>query len=212
MRIGWPSLALGFVLGLGTLACSGSESTQPESTQPESTLPASTQPTSTLPTSTVDGSGTAGTAPSPATTGPPTSADVNLLADGSGCTPGPGPLPDGRWFGFVDSIDPAAMTIDFDLACWFTGEAADIASGDDGGEVPVPNDYYIRNASDQIRTLDFGENPSIRYLASTGDPTTLTDTTVDAWAAARAGDAFRPGVWLTVQFGRVVAAEEQFVP
>jgi hypothetical protein len=34
---------------------------------------------------------------------------------GSGCSPGPGPLPDGVWFGAVRGVTPSTVT--FDLAC-----------------------------------------------------------------------------------------------
>ena len=43
---------------------------------------------------------------------------------GSGCAPGPGELPDGVWFGFVDGV--TETTLDFDLACF---ESCDPGSG-----------------------------------------------------------------------------------
>jgi len=36
---------------------------------------------------------------------------------GSGCAPGPGPLSDGVWFGFIDETNSSPSTVVFDLAC-----------------------------------------------------------------------------------------------
>ncbi len=190
-------------------ACSGSasdgavESTTAPTTV-DSAATTSTVTTSTVTTSSAD---TPTTAASTATDG-----DTNQLAERSGCTPGEGPLPDGEWFGFITAADPATATVDFDLACWFTGEAANAASDEDGGEVPVPNDYFIRNASDQVRTLGVATDATIRYLVDTGDGTTLTEVDLAVWAAARDESSDRPGVWLTVVDGDVVTIDEQYVP
>ena len=70
---------------------------------------------------------------------------------GSGCTPGDTvSLPEGEWYGVV--VSASLSGIEFDLACWFTGEAAVTAAAEDGAE-PPPNDYYVRNDNPQIRSL-----------------------------------------------------------
>ena len=56
---------------------------------------------------------------------------------GSGCAPGPGELPDGVWFGFVDGA--TETTLDFDLACF---QSCDPGSG-----------IHIGNQNSSIRSL-----------------------------------------------------------
>ncbi|RMH86193.1 MAG: hypothetical protein D6683_00900, partial [Actinomyces sp.] len=109
--------------------------------------------------------------------------DVTALAEGSGCTPGTDTLPDGEWFGYVTDTAPDAVT--FDLACWFTGDAAALAAAEDGEESPPPNDYYIRNRSSRLRTVPVAgaldPRPTrVSWLANTGGPD-LVDGTYDEW-------------------------------
>ena len=143
------------------------------------------------------------------TTAPSSTAPDGPQASGSGCTPGPGDLPDGRWYGEVDAA--SAGSLSFDLACWFVGEDAVVAAADDGEESPPPNDYYVRN-----------ENPATRDVAV--DPTATVkwypeglpdgDETVDYadWVAQRSSRPFQLAVWLEVHGGVVTSIEEQWVP
>jgi hypothetical protein len=67
-------------------------------------------------------------------TGQPNQSPIGE-AQGSGCTPGAGPLPDGQWFGFVTEWGESSVS--FDLACmwgWdFTdGSPSPIWTNDDG--------------------------------------------------------------------------------
>jgi hypothetical protein len=77
---------------------------------------------------------------------------------GSGCSPGPGPLPDGVWFGFVHA-DPAhpASSVQFDLACYYSSTRW-IALGHPPDETPEDN---IVNTSTALRRLVTG--PGFRY-------------------------------------------------
>ena len=100
--------------------------------------------------------------------------------------------------------------IEFDLACWFTGEAAVAAAAEDGAE-PPPNDYYVRNDNPQIRSLPVSSESEVVWYP-TGDPASdavvaFTDR-VDG-AAAR---GFFFGVWLDVIDGEVFRIREQWVP
>ncbi|NNE96493.1 MAG: GerMN domain-containing protein [Acidimicrobiales bacterium] len=136
---------------------------------------------------------------------------TNEQASGAGCTPLTGEgLPDGRWFGYLD--DARADSVDFDLACWFNGTAAALAAAEDGEESPPPNDYYVRNVNDLIRTLDVSTSAEVSWLPSPGDPATQADASYGEWLAERSDRPFQPGVWLTINEGQVTLIVEQYVP
>jgi hypothetical protein len=161
--------------------------------------------TTTAPTTTTSST----TTTSAATT---TTIDTNSLAEGSGCTPGGAGLGDGVWFGFVDSAN--ATAIEFDLACWFTGDAAALAAAEDGEESPPPNDYYIRNVNPQLRTISVATGTDVFWLPDIGDPSTQTTVPYADWLTGRTarGSGYQPGVWLTIAGGEIVHIEEQYVP
>lgn len=138
-----------------------------------------------------------------------TPVDVNALASGSGCTPGPGPLPDGTWFGYVS--DPTATEVEFDLACWFSGAAAIEATLEDGEESPPPNDYYIRNASTDTRSVPVSPDVTVRWLPPE-DIVNLTDISYDEWLDVGPERSWQPAVWLAIEDGEVVSIEEQYQP
>lgn len=121
-----------------------------------------------------NGSGPAGTAKSvgtPSTTAPPgttapassapapASTTPGQLPEASQCSPGTDTLPDGLWFGYFGTV--LDESLEFDLACWFTGQAAIRAATEDGAESPPPNDYYIRNSSDTLRTIVASANVEV---------------------------------------------------
>jgi hypothetical protein len=135
---------------------------------------------------------------------------IEDFASRSGCTPGTVELPDGEFFGFVD--DATAAAIMFDLACWFTGTAAEQAAAEDGEESPPPNDYYVRNVNVTLRTVPVATGAEVGWLPETGDPTTATTVDYLTWLAERESRDFQPGVWLTVADGLVTFVEEQYVP
>ena len=73
---------------------------------------------------------------------------------GSGCSPGDTTsLPDGWWAGHLASY--VGTTIDFDLVCYFTGDAANAAAADDGKPTPVDDDRYVRNSNPKTFTESF---------------------------------------------------------
>lgn len=137
--------------------------------------------------------------------------DNNPLAAGSGCTPATDDsLPDSEWFGYVD--EATTTQIEFDLACWFNGEAAALAAAEDGKESPPPNDYYVRNDNPGLRRLAVADGAGVTWLPNPGDPTTEETVLYPEWLAGRASRGFQPGVWLTVDDGAVVHIREQYVP
>jgi NADPH-dependent ferric siderophore reductase len=129
---------------------------------------------------------------------------------GSGCTPGDAVLlPEGEWFGQV--VNVSASGIEFDLACWFTGEAAIDAAAEDGAESPPPNDYYVRNDNALIRSLPVPPDVEVTWYP-TGDPTSEATVTFAEWVdEVPAGGPFN-GVWLDVIDDEVRRIREQWVP
>ncbi len=136
--------------------------------------------------------------------------DTNNEASGSGCTPGVADLPDGDWFGYVILAETDA--VEFDLACWFTGVPAANAAAEDGFESPPPNDYYIRNVSDDLRTIPIGDAGVVALqLSPTGGPDLATVPYVE-WVAGWASRDYQPGVWLEISGGVLVEITEQYQP
>lgn len=131
-------------------------------------------------------------------------------AAGSGCEDSVYGRPDGIWFGYL--VSATASSVDFDLACWFVGDAAVDASADDGEESPPPNDFYIRNAAETIETIDVEAVTMVSWLADVGDPASEATIPFDEWLAMRDARPVQPGLWLTVQDGQVVEMAEQYVP
>lgn len=190
----WHLIAVAAVVGLVLSACAsqGGEST--------TTTDATT--TTTSPTTTT-------TSPTTSTTGG--TVDTNDLASGSGCKPGTeDSLPDGEWYGFFADLD--AEQIEFDLACWFTGDAAVKAAEEDGEESPPPNDYYVRNVNETVRSLTVSDSATVEYLANGGDPNSVTTTSYAEWHVEWEIDGFSPGYWITVQDGEVTEIVQQYVP
>ncbi len=110
---------------------------------------------------------------------------------GSGCAPGPGPLPDGLWFGFVAARHPD--NIDFDLACLF----------------PDPEvDTRIVNESTTVRSVPVGRDVLVTELIPP-DPVS-GGTTYRNWEAAFCPMAGSCPVWVRILHGKVIYIAEQF--
>jgi len=180
------------------------------------------RPTSSTATTSAAAAGADGSATTtyPATTAgggggtPKTTRDpLNPIAipDESACAPGPGPLPDGLYFGFMGGA--ATDAFEFDLACWFSGEPAIAAATADGEESPPPNDYYIRNANETLRREPVASGSiSVAWIPDFGNPATR-DITYTQWLSERDfGQTYTPPVWITVKNGAVVDIVEQWLP
>jgi hypothetical protein len=193
------------IIGLVLLAACGNgestDTTATTSTTPATTTSTTTEPTTTAPSTTVTTIATSTTETS--------AADSDDLAEGSGCTPGDGPLPDGEWFGFVTSRSENAL--DFDLACWFTGDAATQAAAEDGEESPPPNDYYVRNINPVTREVPVGELVEVTFYPD-GDPNNVLEIDYDDWGGMVATRGFELGVWLEIEDGAIAEIHEQWVP
>lgn len=138
------------------------------------------------------------------------SGSTNDLASGSGCTPGTETgLPDGRWYGSIEAID--GRRVEFDLACWFTGAAAEAAAAEDGAESPPPNDYYVRNVNPLVRTLDVADGTMVEWYPDF-DPLLAETVSFDQWSAV--GVALQldnRGFWIETGDGLITAIEEEWV-
>ncbi|NNC79167.1 MAG: GerMN domain-containing protein [Acidimicrobiales bacterium] len=130
-------------------------------------------------------------------------------AGGSGCTPGSGPLPDGRWFGLVNAASEAQVS--FDLACWFSIPAAVDAAAEDGEESPPPNDYHIRNDAEVWRNIDVSPGLVVSWLP-VGNPASQEDIPYADWLVVRQDRDYNPNLWLTIEDGVIAAIEEQYQP
>lgn len=132
-------------------------------------------------------------------------------------------LPDGLYMGFVDPATASEDSLSIDLAVWFSGEPANAAASEDGvSEIPVPNDFYIRNLdatrivlplSDQVAVTSvwFGydtdqslESEPISYddfltAMQSGTDSVLANLQFDPW-------------WFTLRDGVIVALNEQYMP
>ncbi len=198
----------GAVMLVGLSGCglrdSGDDTADPTlTTKPPVTTDSQQSTTSTTTKSTTE-------KPTPSSSSTTAVAPTKAVAEGSGCSPGSGQLPDGTWYGYV--VDTETDGFEFDLACFFQGKAAALAATEDGAESPPPNDYYIRNANKEIRTVRVGSNGQVTWYPDFGDPASKATTTYDDWARAIADRGFVTGVWIKVGNGQVSTIDEQWVP
>ncbi len=224
-----PSLVLAAALVLAACGTASGRPTQPAPTSappttaavtpttvlvPSTTVLAPTtttlpKPTTTTTTTLPKPTTTTTTVPKPTTTTTTVPKPDNSDAEGSGCTPGPGPLPDGRWFGLVETAS-AAGSFEFDLACWFSGEAAERAAREDGDE--APNGYYVRNANPALRTMKVAPEAPVVWYPDVGDPASEAITTYAEWVGLVEQRGIELGVWIVVRDGAVTEINEKWVP
>lgn len=227
MTLARPLTAL-VAIGLVLAACGGDsdDTTADTSTSTGSTATTDTSSTSSESTTTTDATTTSESTTT--TTGSVPDDVVYAVADpamvppplgdgpanGSGCNPGPGDLPDGVWFGIVREL--ADTSVEFDLACWFGGEAANEAAAEDGEtEIPVPNDYYIRNESDVLRTVPVVADAPTWIIPT--DPGLGSESRAwTEWVADPIGYVPCPGqyclAWLYVNDGQATEVVTQYTP
>lgn len=170
------------------------------------TSSADTTPMGTAPTSTTPAPSTTQASPTQKPSPDTTAADG---AGGSGCHPGSDTtLPDGVWFGNVTAHTD--NQISFDLACWFTGEAAVQAAAEDGEESPPPNGYYVRNNNEATRELTVSPGATTHFYPD-GNPNPV-DGDFEQWVEVldERGPYF--GVWVQMRDDQAVSMDEQWTP
>jgi hypothetical protein len=101
---------------------------------------------------------------------------------GSGCSPGPGALPDGWWFGYPSSAPSAGGSFGFDLACYRYEEMADVEHGHD--------DVVVTN-----------ENTTLRTVTVAADATFTCSTVIGDQEMPSCNAALQDGVWVRIQGG-----------
>lgn len=121
-----------------------------------------------------------------------------------------------REFAFVKDINESAGKYSWvlDYAQWLTGAKAAAAAAANGDESPPPNDYYVLNESAKLRT--FPVSPSAKVTVYFGNPTDKAVFSLgqyyDVWMNNTDGNGPNTGFWVTIQDGKVTAAEEQWTP
>ena len=148
--------------------------------------------------------------PSPSPTPEPTSSPTPSGEAGD--------LGDGRHFVYATSATSTTLT--FDLAYFLTGDDANAASAEHGGEVPVPNDYYIVNDNPVLRTLPVSPSVVVRYIPTSAvDQVQLQPGNYPAFTGAvnRTVQTDYPDMssapwWITVTGGQIVKIQQQFLP
>jgi hypothetical protein len=113
-------------------------------------------------------------------------------AFGSGCSPGPGPLPDGEWLGNI--AQRRSDEFDFDLVCLVTNEDVD---------------WELVNESTSLRSLAVDGDVLVDEL-SQGDLTQMT-TTYDNWGTEPCDISGPCAVWIRILDGHVIYISEQFL-
>jgi hypothetical protein len=126
----------------------------------------------------------------------------------------PTDMENGRHMVVLKQVSVSGRTVTFDLVQWFSGDAATKAAAEDGEESPPPNDYYIRNVNPRLRTLSVTPDARLSLTRLTlnagGSGNAAANVEVDlATIQANGRDHL---FWATVQGGRIVALEEQYVP
>jgi hypothetical protein len=124
-------------------------------------------------------------------------------------------LDDGRYFGALIALGAAQQPprLVIDIQQWFTDQEAIAAAIEDGviepGEI-IPNGYYIRNDNPRWRTIEIDPAATVSLTTypygQIGDPQIVrlerfADLAID-WSE----------YWITVEDGKVVAIEQQFIP
>jgi hypothetical protein len=122
-------------------------------------------------------------------------------------------LPDGKHFGALIAVganqEPPRLVIDIER--WFTDQAAVDAAIEDGITVdPGINGYYIRNENPRWRTIEIDPAAKVSLTVypygQIDDPQIVSlerfaDLAID-WSE----------YWITMEDGKVVAIEQQYIP
>lgn len=128
----------------------------------------------------------------------------------------------GRYLVYVQG-SPDGVGLEVDVAVWFSGNEANMAARIDGEtDIPVPNDYYIRNADPTALTLPVAEDVSVTsvwYDYDTdpdleNDPITYQQflDVIQNHEDSVQGHLRTSPWWVTVENGTIVALDEQYVP
>ena len=122
----------------------------------------------------------------------------------------------GTYAATVTAVDPAAGSVSFDVLQWLVGPDAVAAfQADNPGESEgPPNDYYIVNANDEVRTAPATAATSVLLVRlATDSNVDLTPGTLDELPAYLADTPGGGGLyWLTFDGGQITEICEQYTP
>lgn len=156
----------------------------------------------------------AATATSPTQSSPSTTTATTTSTTAPAVEPTGDALPDGESFGFLQSVDPSARTLSFDLAQLFKGHEAVVAARADGEIEPeateIANDYYIRNVNPKLRTVAIAPGATVKVLSNNGDPALAAGTLTAL--ALNLVDSPKLPLRVTVSQGAVTHLEQVFFP
>ena len=134
--------------------------------------------------------------------------------NGSGCAPPGDVLPDGVWFGFAKAV--SAGTITFDLACFFTGAAADTAANEDyGGTDGAEEGFHIRNKNPKVFSVPIAPTAEVYYVDQAGPTWFPEPIPLGAWPSATSWlpcPSDSCAVWLYINGGAATGIVEQYLP
>ncbi|MEX0992168.1 MAG: hypothetical protein WD004_07875 [Actinomycetota bacterium] len=129
-----------------------------------------------------------------------------------------GDLPDGRYYGSLKEVAGGDQLIKVDLKEFLTGNKAERAAREDGEikkDEKLDTDYYIRNESSQVRSMDVAGGAQVKIL----DKGTSKTRTVNFEDFARIYNdptadqkhVSQNNYWIWVKSGKVVRMEEQYL-
>ena len=194
-------------LVVGSAACGGDDGTSVEARRATTTTvrPTSTS-TSTTTSATADDYETGGEPRFP----PPVTAPVPTQGE---------PMADGTHAVYLEGVDVEAGTVTVDVIQFLTGDEADEAyrkeTGEDGD---VPNDYFIRNASQDQRQVRVADAVSVTVAWDGDDLHELREremalAELPAYLAGRRADGNDGAVfWVAVEYETVTELFEQYLP
>lgn len=126
-------------------------------------------------------------------------------AQGSGCSPGSGLLPDGAWFGFAKEWDSSSVA--FDLACHYLGDKAVEVATARGEEA---YDFYLTNDVTTVRVISVASDAFGHKAEYDAGVFSYADILADP------GGIYPPAnpipVWIFVNGGVVTEVAVQFFP
>lgn len=128
-----------------------------------------------------------------------------------------------RQFCYIRDISetPSSYILTVDYALFLTGQEAADAAAAHGDESPPPNDYYIVNDNPRLREfeIDTSRVQQVRlYTYAEGVDTDGYEVDLDQWVDMFLGNLMNGQFvrdlpyWITLENGKIVAIEEQYLP
>lgn len=121
-----------------------------------------------------------------------------------------------RQYAYVAKITESAgrYTWTLDYAQWLVGAEAAAAAAARGEESPPPNDYFVVNDNPKLRSFPVDKEAKVTVYF--GDPSSGTLLSVsqyhDVWLNDTDGNGRNTGFWVNMLAGKIVGAEEQWIP